>query len=415
MNVLRRFYADYGETARRARRARVRRGRARRCARTGSSTRFLDDGLAGAEARAGRARAARRRASGSPRRPTGSSTRTSRRSSGARGAAGARPTSRCSTRRARCSAAIDDAVRARDRRRGAGPDADAAADDRPARRGRVHDPRRRRAGDRARSRTRAGTSCSRSSRAASTRRSRSCDTPTACRARSWRSRCRCSSTSRRTSSRRSRTGRAPSRRASCARDPPLDAAFEEAARLAGAEGLLAVIAPASLRGDAEAARLALRRLADLGAHAARGEGHGVRPRDRRRARAIVEESVGGQGLRELYVALTRPTTTLVIVHARPLPPELGRESSGRPARRDAPVARARSSRRAAGRTPRSRPRRPGPVRTSCGASLGMLHVSPGPSSRVWSPIWNVKEPLAHTPICSLSWLCSGTTLPGISA
>jgi DNA helicase IV len=40
---------------------------------------------------------------------------------------------------------------------------------------------------------------------------------------------------------------------------------------------------------------------------------------------IVEEAVGGhgQGLRELYVALTRPTTTLVVVHARPLPPELG--------------------------------------------------------------------------------------------
>ena len=30
-----------------------------------------------------------------------------------------------------------------------------------------------------------------------------------------------------------------------------------------------------------------------------------------------------QGLRELYVALTRPTTTLVVLHARPLPPELG--------------------------------------------------------------------------------------------
>jgi len=29
-----------------------------------------------------------------------------------------------------------------------------------------------------------------------------------------------------------------------------------------------------------------------------------------------------QGLRELYVALTRPTTTLVIVHARPLPAAL---------------------------------------------------------------------------------------------
>ena len=27
-------------------------------------------------------------------------------------------------------------------------------------------------------------------------------------------------------------------------------------------------------------------------------------------------------LRELYVALTRPTKTLVVVHARPLPPEL---------------------------------------------------------------------------------------------
>ena len=38
---------------------------------------------------------------------------------------------------------------------------------------------------------------------------------------------------------------------------------------------------------------------------------------------IVEEAAGGQGLRELYVALTRPTTTLVVVHSRPLPAELG--------------------------------------------------------------------------------------------
>jgi DNA helicase IV len=29
-----------------------------------------------------------------------------------------------------------------------------------------------------------------------------------------------------------------------------------------------------------------------------------------------------QGLRELYVALTRPTKTLVVVHARPLPTAL---------------------------------------------------------------------------------------------
>ena len=38
--------------------------------------------------------------------------------------------------------------------------------------------------------------------------------------------------------------------------------------------------------------------------------------------AIVEEG-GESGLRELYVALTRPTKTLVVVHARPLPAELG--------------------------------------------------------------------------------------------
>ena len=32
---------------------------------------------------------------------------------------------------------------------------------------------------------------------------------------------------------------------------------------------------------------------------------------------------GDRGLRELYVALTRPTQTLVVVHARPLPEPLG--------------------------------------------------------------------------------------------
>ena len=37
---------------------------------------------------------------------------------------------------------------------------------------------------------------------------------------------------------------------------------------------------------------------------------------------IVEEAVEGQGLRELYVALTRPTQRLIVVHARPLPDEL---------------------------------------------------------------------------------------------
>ena len=36
--------------------------------------------------------------------------------------------------------------------------------------------------------------------------------------------------------------------------------------------------------------------------------------------ALIAE--GATGLRELYVALTRPTRTLVVVHARPLPAPL---------------------------------------------------------------------------------------------
>jgi hypothetical protein len=105
-------------------------------------------------------------------------------------------------------------------------------------------------------------------------------------------------------------------------DPPLTAAFEEAARLAGEEGLLAVIAPASLRGEGESALFDDSRIAVLTPREAKGMEFDhvivVEPAQ------IVEEAVEGQGLRELYVALTRPTTTLVLVHARPLPPELGR-------------------------------------------------------------------------------------------
>ena len=107
-------------------------------------------------------------------------------------------------------------------------------------------------------------------------------------------------------------------------DPPLERAFEEAARLAGAEGLLAVIAPASLRGDVAGAPGSLfddSRISVFTPREAKGMEFDhvivVEPA------LIVEESVGGQGLKELYVALTRPTTTLVIVHARSLPAELG--------------------------------------------------------------------------------------------
>ncbi|HVD11622.1 MAG TPA: 3'-5' exonuclease [Gaiellaceae bacterium] len=105
-------------------------------------------------------------------------------------------------------------------------------------------------------------------------------------------------------------------------DPPLQAGYEEAARLAGDEGLLAIIAPPSLRGAADAGSLFDEsRIAVLTPREAKGMEFDhvivVEPA------LIVEEAVEGQGLRELYVALTRPTATLVLVHSRPLPPELG--------------------------------------------------------------------------------------------
>jgi hypothetical protein len=110
-------------------------------------------------------------------------------------------------------------------------------------------------------------------------------------------------------------------------DPPLATAYEEAARLAGEEGLLAMIAPPSLRGTATGSLFDETRIAVLTPREAKGMEFDhvivVEPA------LIVEEAVEGQGLRELYVALTRPTTTLVLVHSRPLPPELGRPRAGR--------------------------------------------------------------------------------------
>jgi DNA helicase IV len=49
--------------------------------------------------------------------------------------------------------------------------------------------------------------------------------------------------------------------------------------------------------------------------------------------AIAREGERIEGLRALYVALTRATKTLVVVHARPLPPELAPTSE-----RDVPGA-----------------------------------------------------------------------------
>jgi DNA helicase IV len=99
-------------------------------------------------------------------------------------------------------------------------------------------------------------------------------------------------------------------------DELIGAALREAGDLAARDGLLAVIAPRSLAaetptGDAfDEASVPV-----LTPRQAKGLEFDhvvvVEPA------AIAED--GEQGLRELYVALTRPTKTLVVVHARPLP------------------------------------------------------------------------------------------------
>jgi DNA helicase IV len=105
-------------------------------------------------------------------------------------------------------------------------------------------------------------------------------------------------------------------------DDPLALAYEEAARLAGEEGLLAVIAPESMRASGGAGSIFdATRVALLTPRESKGLefDHVIVVEPAR----ILAESVGGQGLRELYVALTRPTTTLVVAHSEPLPPPLG--------------------------------------------------------------------------------------------
>ncbi len=151
--------------------------------------------------------------------------------------------------------------------------------------------------------------------------------PTASRARSWRWPCPCSSRSRPAPTRRWPIASAPSRRASAGASRALTRAFEEAARLAGEEGLLALIVPPSLRGGEAPALFDETRMPMLTPREAKGMEFDhvvvVEPA------AIVDEALGGQGLRELYVALTRPTRTLVVVHERPLPAALGQRERNR--------------------------------------------------------------------------------------
>jgi DNA helicase IV len=116
-----------------------------------------------------------------------------------------------------------------------------------------------------------------------------------------------------------RTGAAPPEIRRVAEEALVPEAYGVAARLAAADGLLAVIVPDALVEPALAEPGLFDGIALLTPRAAKGLEFDhvivVEP-------ALVAEQ--HQGLRELYVALTRPTRTLVVLHARPLPPELGR-------------------------------------------------------------------------------------------
>jgi DNA helicase IV len=106
-------------------------------------------------------------------------------------------------------------------------------------------------------------------------------------------------------------------------DLPLARALEEAAALAEQEGLLAIVAPESLgRDDLRESLFDETRIPVLSPRQAKGLEFDhvvvVEPA------LIVEEAGERRGLRELYVALTRPTKTLVVVYARPLPDPLVR-------------------------------------------------------------------------------------------
>ena len=114
-----------------------------------------------------------------------------------------------------------------------------------------------------------------------------------------------------------RSGAVPPRIERVAEDDLVTAALREALALAGEDGLLAVILPDAL-------------VPQVAAHSAYDDG--IPLLSPRRAKGlefdhvvVVEPALiaeGDTGLRELYVALTRPTRTLVVVHARPLPEPL---------------------------------------------------------------------------------------------
>jgi DNA helicase IV len=114
-----------------------------------------------------------------------------------------------------------------------------------------------------------------------------------------------------------RTGGDPPRLLRVGEGELLETALGETARLAPLEGLLAVIAPPALAASLPHGHaFSELEVPVLTAREAKGLEFDhvvvVEP-------AAIAEEAGEQGLRELYVALTRPTKTLVVVHARPLP------------------------------------------------------------------------------------------------
>jgi superfamily I DNA/RNA helicase len=111
-----------------------------------------------------------------------------------------------------------------------------------------------------------------------------------------------------------RQGGAPPRIRRVAEDALLHEAFTEAAALASEDGLLAVVAPAELVADAP----------DLVGSAFDESVPLLTPRAAKGLEFdhVIVVEPAAMDLRELYVALTRPTRTLVVVHARELPAAL---------------------------------------------------------------------------------------------
>jgi DNA helicase IV len=117
-----------------------------------------------------------------------------------------------------------------------------------------------------------------------------------------------------------RKGGDPPRLVRVGEEELLAAALREAAALAELDGLLAMIVPRSLAGDLPRGEL----FDEISVPV-------LTPRQAKGLEfdhvVVVEPAAvaddGDRGLRELYVALTRPTKTLVVVHARPLPDGLG--------------------------------------------------------------------------------------------